>query len=224
MYVETQVKQSQIMSSNKARIWCLSCAQTIWSRANGTAHATSLFFTRSTKSPTGMSRRRVHTTMSTPGPLILLDDGKWATENNITSGWWEMEVIEAGCRRRVSSSSGMFFTSHSYECLKYHIDFIATNQDRIALISIEVKPVHHFVCEPGVCSTLISRALVFLLYFVSSFFSFSFLGHTKWKLGSSMWFATSYHRFFQSCSGGGGKSKAAIQAGTVEGQFKHHIL
>ena len=86
MYVQTQVKQSQIMSSNKARIRCSSCAQTIWSRANGTAHATSLFFTRSTKSPTGMSRRRVHTTMSTPGPLILLDDGKWATENNITSG------------------------------------------------------------------------------------------------------------------------------------------
>ena len=68
-------------------------------------------------------------------------------------------------------------TGHSYESSKYQIDIIATNLDRIALNSNEGKPIRHFVSEPGICSTSISRALVsgildymkiLLLYFVSS--------------------------------------------------------
>jgi len=52
-------------------------------------------------------------------------------------------------------------TEHSYECSKYQIDIIAVNLDRIALNSNdEGKPIRHFVSEPGVCSTSISRALV----------------------------------------------------------------
>jgi len=50
-------------------------------------------------------------------------------------------------------------TGHSYESSKYQIDIIATNLDRIALSSSEGKRIRHFISEPGVCSTSISRAL-----------------------------------------------------------------
>ena len=75
-------------------------------------------------------------------------------------------------------------TEHSYESSKYQIDIIATNLDRIGLNSNEGRPIRHFVSEPGVCSTSISRGLatgildyfkVFSFYFVSSpwyFFNF----------------------------------------------------
>jgi 3-keto steroid reductase len=68
-------------------------------------------------------------------------------------------------------------TEHSYESSKYQIDLIATNLDRIASNSNEGKRIRHFVSEPGVCSTSISRALVsgildfiktLSFYFVSS--------------------------------------------------------
>ena len=68
-------------------------------------------------------------------------------------------------------------TEHSYESSKYQIDIIATNLDRIALNSNEEKPIRHFVSEPGVCSTSISKALAsgileyvktFSFYFVST--------------------------------------------------------
>lgn len=69
-------------------------------------------------------------------------------------------------------------TGHSYESSKYQIDIIAINLDRMALNSNGNggKPIRHFVSEPGVCSTSISRALVsgvldyiktLLFYFVS---------------------------------------------------------
>lgn len=73
-------------------------------------------------------------------------------------------------------------TEHSYETSKYQIDIIATNLDRMALMnSNEGKRIRHFISEPGVCSTSISRALVsgildyiktLLFYFVSSPFCF----------------------------------------------------
>ena len=50
-------------------------------------------------------------------------------------------------------------TKYSYEDSKYQIDIIGTNLDRIALNSNEGKPIRHFVSEPGICSTPISRAL-----------------------------------------------------------------
>ncbi|KJA21652.1 hypothetical protein HYPSUDRAFT_140311 [Hypholoma sublateritium FD-334 SS-4] len=53
-------------------------------------------------------------------------------------------------------------TEHSYESTKYQIDLIATCLDQLAT-SVQPtsgKPVRHFVSEPGVCSTSISRALV----------------------------------------------------------------
>ena len=69
-------------------------------------------------------------------------------------------------------------TGHSYESSKYQIDIIAINLDRMALNSNEKgKPIRHFVSEPGICSTSISRALVsgildyiktLFFYFVSS--------------------------------------------------------
>ena len=68
-------------------------------------------------------------------------------------------------------------TAHSYESSKYQIDIIATNLDRIALNLDKGKPIRHFISEPGLCDTSISRALigrfleyvkVFLFYFVSS--------------------------------------------------------
>jgi hypothetical protein len=74
-------------------------------------------------------------------------------------------------------------TGHSYESSKYQIDIIAINLDHIALNSKEEKPIRHFVCEPGVCSTSISKALAsgildyiktFMFYFVSSPFLFFF--------------------------------------------------
>ena len=67
-------------------------------------------------------------------------------------------------------------TGHSYESSKYQIDIIGVNLDRMALKSNEGKSIRHFVSEPGVCSTSISRALVsgildyiktLLFYFVS---------------------------------------------------------
>ena len=75
-------------------------------------------------------------------------------------------------------------TSHSYESSKYQIDIIATNLDRIALNSNEGKPIRHFVSEPGVCSTSISRALATgildyiktLLFYFVSFSCIFFLG------------------------------------------------
>ena len=97
-------------------------------------------------------------------------------------------------------------TEHSYECSKYQIDIIATNLDRIALKSNEEKSIRHFVSEPGVCSTSISQALAsgirdyiktLSFYFVSSPCIFFFC-HTNEKLGSSIWFTTSFHRSFQS--------------------------
>ena len=75
-------------------------------------------------------------------------------------------------------------TAHSYESSKYQIDIIAINLDRIALNSNEGKLIRHFVSEPGICSTSISRALVsgildylktFMFYVVSSLFLY-FLG------------------------------------------------
>lgn len=68
-------------------------------------------------------------------------------------------------------------TTHSYESSKHQIDIIATNLDRIALKSNEGKPIRHFVSEPGICHSTISRALatgildyikVLLFYVVSS--------------------------------------------------------
>lgn len=70
-------------------------------------------------------------------------------------------------------------TEHSYESTKYQIDLIATCLDQLATSAppISGKPVRHFVSEPGVCSTPISRALVgpvldylkvFAFYIVSS--------------------------------------------------------
>ena len=75
-------------------------------------------------------------------------------------------------------------TNHSYESSKYQIDIMAINLDRIALSSNEGKPIRHFVSEPGVCSTSISRALasgfldsikIFLFYIVSFRFLHIFL-------------------------------------------------
>ena len=69
-------------------------------------------------------------------------------------------------------------TGHSYESSKYQIDIIGVNLDRMALKSNEGKSIRHFVSEPGICSTSISRALVsgildyiktLLFYFVSLF-------------------------------------------------------
>ena len=51
-------------------------------------------------------------------------------------------------------------TDHSYETAKYQIDLIATHLDQLARLSMLTTPVRHFVSEPGVCSTLISQALV----------------------------------------------------------------
>ena len=51
-------------------------------------------------------------------------------------------------------------TRHSYESAKYQVDLIATYLDWQACMSPETKHIRHFVSEPGVCSTMISSALV----------------------------------------------------------------
>jgi hypothetical protein len=100
-------------------------------------------------------------------------------------------------------------TRHSYESSKYQIDIIAINLDRMALNSNEGKSIRHFISEPGICSTSISRALVsgildyiktILFYLVSLLFLYLFLVITNKNLGSPIWFAISFHRSFQSCS------------------------
>ncbi|KAF9464278.1 hypothetical protein BDZ94DRAFT_1162332 [Collybia nuda] len=51
-------------------------------------------------------------------------------------------------------------TEHSYESCKYQIDLIASQLDRVALRDPNGKPrIRHFVTQPGVCSTNVSRAL-----------------------------------------------------------------
>ena len=91
--------------------------------------------------------------------------------------------LEASPKFYDSKDWQLIKTDHSYESSKYQIDIIATNLNRIALDSNKGKPIRHFVSEPGVCSTSISRALVtgildyfktFSFYFVSSLSCFSF--------------------------------------------------
>jgi 3-keto steroid reductase len=52
-------------------------------------------------------------------------------------------------------------TEHSYESTKYQIDLIGSQLDRAALREPNGGPrIRHFVTQPGVCSTNVSRALV----------------------------------------------------------------
>lgn len=62
-------------------------------------------------------------------------------------------------------------TDHSYEGSKYQIDLVGTTLDQLALTKTG-KRTRHFVAEPGVCSTSISKALVsgFLDYVKVFFF------------------------------------------------------
>jgi len=75
-------------------------------------------------------------------------------------------------------------TEHSYESVKYQIDLVSTTLDMVARESSSANKtrIRHFVAEPGVCSTAISRALVgpvmdalkvILFYIVSTVFSFT---------------------------------------------------
>lgn len=54
-------------------------------------------------------------------------------------------------------------TEHSYESSKYQIDLIATHLDLLARRALEQDPtshpIRHFISEPGVCSTNVSKAL-----------------------------------------------------------------
>ncbi|KAF8730503.1 hypothetical protein AX14_005510 [Amanita brunnescens Koide BX004] len=51
-------------------------------------------------------------------------------------------------------------TSHSYENTKFEIDLIATFLDRLSLQDSTHKRSRHFIAQPGVCSTSISKALI----------------------------------------------------------------
>lgn len=103
-------------------------------------------------------------------------------------------------------------TEYSYESTKYQIDIIAVNLDRMALNSNKGKQIRHFISEPGICSTSISRAVVsgildliksLLFYVVSLRFLFGIVVTRTHKSlppipGSPMWFASSCHQSFQS--------------------------
>lgn len=67
--------------------------------------------------------------------------------------------LEASPKFYDSKDWQLKLTEHSYESSKYQIDLIATNLDHLAL-QANGKRVRHFISEPGVCSTPISRALI----------------------------------------------------------------
>lgn len=69
---------------------------------------------------------------------------------------------------------------HSYESAKYQIDLIATNLDQLAVQTTPVsgQRVRHFVSEPGVCSTSISRALVGPFLDIVKVFTFYLVSYT----------------------------------------------
>ncbi|KAH9483103.1 3-keto-steroid reductase [Psilocybe cubensis] len=69
--------------------------------------------------------------------------------------------LEASSHFYDSADWQLIKTDHSYEAAKYQIDLIANCLDLIALQNSETtKVTRHFVGEPGVCSTSISKALV----------------------------------------------------------------
>ena len=87
--------------------------------------------------------------------------------------------LEASPKFYDSKDWQLKITEHSYESTKYQIDLIATCLDQLATSGPPTsgKPVRHFVSEPGVCSTSISRALVGPLLDYLKVLSFYIVSH-----------------------------------------------
>ena len=97
-------------------------------------------------------------------------------------------------------------TSHSYENTKFEIDLIATFLDRLSLQDSTHKRSRHFIAQPGVCSTSISKALIgpvldliklFFFYVVRDMYSFSHI--TEDSPGALLRFSSSHYCALQSC-------------------------